>query len=150
MVSLRPYNYRKRFADWREPPTACDCCGDDLVVLVGNEVVYGRECGDWPVIYLCMACGAFVGCHPHSVYPLGLMADDETRSLRRALHAMIDPTWKSGLRSRGEVYGLMAGLMGFGPERRFHVGELTREECIRANEVFRAWETAVDFADPPR
>lgn len=150
MVTFTEYNRRRRYPDWRDPPSRCDCCGDDLVTLASNSAIYGREYGDWPYVYLCMVCGAFVGCHPHSIYPLGTMTDNVTRSMRRALHAMVDPLWKSGARSRGEVYGLLARLMNFPRGRRFHVGELSREECLQANEAFRAWETAADFEDDPR
>lgn len=150
MVTITGYHRRRRYKDWRDPPSQCDCCGEPVVTLASNAAVYGRECGDWPMIYLCLLCGAFVGCHPYSVFPLGIMADDETRGMRRALHAMIDPLWKSHGWSRPEVYGLMTGLMGFGPGRRFHIGELSRIECLQANEVFRTWETAVDFGDEPR
>lgn len=146
-MNFTPYHRRKRYAHWREPPSACDCCGEELVVLTGNQAAYGRPVGDWPYIYLCMSCGAFVGCHPYSVYPLGVMADKETRSMRRALHAMIDPLWKEPAMTRSEVYHMMAGLMG---SRDFHIGELSKEECARANALFRAWETAADFGDEPR
>lgn len=146
MVTLKPYHYRRRYADWRDPPSQCDNCQEPLVTITNNHVVYGKNFGEWPMIYLCMSCGAFCGCHPFSVFPLGLMANDETRALRRSLHAMIDPLWKSGGWSRNEVYWLMAGLMGFTQERRFHIGELSYEECLQANAAFRSWETAADFS----
>lgn len=149
-MTFTKYHHRKRYPDWRDPPTACDCCGEPVVQLTSNSAIYGREYGEWPYVYLCLLCGATVGTHPHSVYPLGLMADAETRSMRTALHAVIDPSWKSGLVGRGELYRMLGELMGLPPGRRFHVGELTKEECRRANEAFRAWETAVDFGDGAR
>lgn len=147
-MNFTDYHRRRRYEGWQDPPESCGCCGEALVVLVNNEVAYGRPCGDWPWIYLCMSCGAFVGCHPYSIYPLGVMADKETRQMRRALHAMIDRTWQSGFKTRRETYELMRRLMGFGP-REFHIGELSREECLQANAAFRSWETAADFDDPP-
>ncbi|CAA2409919.1 Phage protein [Xanthomonas phage Bosa] len=145
-MTFTDYHRKKRYKDWLDPPQVCDCCGEPLVVLVNNTVVYGRPCGDWPWIYLCMSCEAFVGCHPYSVFPLGRMADRETRQMRRQLHAMIDPLWNTPAMSRGEVYSMMAKMMG---TPTFHIGELSREECLRANQLFRTWETAVDFDDPP-
>ena len=146
MVTFTKYHHRRRYADWRDPPSQCDCCGEASVTLTSNSAIYGREYGDWPYVYLCMLCGASVGTHPHSVYPLGLMADKETRSLRTALHAIIDPAWKSGRIGRSELYAMMAGVLGLA---RFHVGDLTKEQCHLANEAFRAWETAADFGDDP-
>lgn len=146
-MSFTDYHRRKRYPGWRDPPTSCDCCGEPLVVLTGNETVYGRPVGDWPWVHLCMSCGAFVGCHPYSVFPLGVMADKETRAMRRALHAMIDRTWQSGFKTRSETYQLMRRLTGTPGE--FHIGELDKAGCLRANQAFRAWETAADFDDPP-
>lgn len=142
MVTFTKYHHRRRYPDWRDPPSHCDCSGEPTVTLTSNSAIYGREYGDWPYVYLCMLCGASIGTHPHSVYPLGLMADKETRSLRTALHAIIDPAWKEGQISRGELYRVMAEGMGL---QRFHVGDLTKAQCHQANAVFRAWETAADF-----
>ena len=142
MVTFTKYHHRRRYPDWRDPPSHCDCCGEPTVTLTSNSAIYGRKYGDWPYVYLCMLCGASRGTHPHSVYPLGLMADKETRSLRTALHAIIDPAWKEGQISRGELYRVMAEGMGL---QRFHVGDLTKAQCHQANAVFRAWETAADF-----
>ncbi|ALH23485.1 hypothetical protein AVV49_gp60 [Pseudomonas phage PaMx74] len=146
MVTFTKYHHRRRYADWRDPPSRCDCCGEATVALTSNSAIYGREYGDWPYVYLCLLCGASVGTHPHSVYPLGLMADKETRALRTALHAIIDPAWKSGRVGRSELYRMMADALGL---PRFHVGDLSREQCRLANEAFRAWETAADFGDDP-
>ena len=142
MVTFTKYHHRRRYPDWRDPPSHCDCCGEPTVTLTSNSTIYGREYGDWPYVYLCMLCGASIGTHPHSDYPLGLMADKETRTLRTALHAIIDPAWKEGQISRGELYQVMAEGMGL---QRFHVGDLTKAQCHQANAVFRAWETAADF-----
>lgn len=143
MVKLTPYNYRKRFADWREPPTVCDCCQSKHIELRSHDVLYnGTEYGDWPYIYWCKVCGASVGVHPFSVYPLGTMADDATRKARSAVHAIIDPLWKSGRFDRSDVYAMMARLTG---RRRFHTGELSKQECHDAVAAFRTWETVDDF-----
>ena len=81
MVTLTHYNYKRRFPEWRDPPTSCDCCGSKTIELRSHDILYnGREYGDWPYIYYCDCCGASVGLHPFSVYPLGTMADAATRS----------------------------------------------------------------------
>lgn len=90
------------------PPTRCDCCGSENVEQTQNDRVYGRLFGAWPEIYLCNDCGAYVGCHPRSLRPLGSMADEETRALRQKAHEAFDPIWKSGKMTRTEAYMWLA------------------------------------------
>lgn len=143
------YHRKKRFKHWRDPPTDCNCCGEPLVVLTGNEAVYKLPVGQWPWVYLCMSCGAYCGVHPHSIYPIGTLADRETRALRSALHAMIDPLWKDGHMSRFKVYKMLSRMMRMPDGEEFHIGNLSREECIKAGEVFKDWEMVADFNEPP-
>lgn len=144
MVTFTAYNHKKRYPDWRDPPAVCDCCGAKTIELRSHDVLYnGEEYGEWPYIYYCDCCGASVGVHPFSVYPLGVMADAATRSARSAVHAIIDPLWKSGRFTRGQVYSMMARLTG---RRSFHTGELSKDECHAAVAAFRTWETVDDFS----
>lgn len=140
---LLPRHHCKRYSDWRDPPTACDCCGCP-VEFCSHEVLYeGKEFGEWPFIYYCKGCGASIGVHPYSIFPLGTMADSATRRARSAVHAIIDPMWKSGRFLRSEVYSRMAKLTG---RATFHTGELSLQECHDAVAAFRAaWETVDDF-----
>ena len=135
-MKFTAYHHRKRFPEWRDPPTVCDCCGYELVVLTGNEWVYGRPVGDWPWFYVCLGCEALVGCHPHSIYPLGVLADKATRQMRRQLHAMIDVHWSTP-EGRTTLYKRLAALVG---TSTFHIGNLSKAQCLEVNEVFRTWE----------
>lgn len=139
-IQLRAYNYKRRFPEWRDPPIICDLCGEALIYQ--SLDVHPR--GFWPVKYMCMNCGASVGTHPHSVYPLGTMADPALRKKRMAVHMAIDYLWLNGGRTRQEVYELMSRLTGL-PD--FHVGELSDIECDHAMRAFRRWEARADFAD---
>ena len=139
---IRPYHRAKRYSDWRDPPKACDCCGCP-VELTSNSVLYGgKEHGDWPFIYYCRGCDASIGVHPHSIFPLGKMADPATRRARSAVHSIIDPMWKYGSFLRSEVYSRMAKMTG---RATFHVGDLSLQECHDAVAAFRAWEVMDDF-----
>ena len=132
----------KRVKDAIDRPTACDCCGAP-VRLVNNKVVYGKQYGEWPLMYLCTSkpCQATVGCHPQTTIPLGRMADKGTRYLRTKVHKLIDPLWRGikrpGLRT--SVYRRLAADMGI-PMRECHVGMFSAEQCKQAIGIVKGWE----------
>jgi hypothetical protein len=140
----RAHNYKRRFASWLNPPEKCDCC-EGPAVLVQNRVLYGRNHGDWPVLWFCLSCEASVGCHPQSVYPLGRMADRATKNARTQVHQLLDPLWQEGPLSRDEAYALLAERMNVPPWEEVHVGEMTLEECARAADCLRELSLAVQF-----
>lgn len=149
MVTITSYNRKRRYPDWRDPPASCDCCHSQQVSFRSHDVLYGgKEYGDWPYIYYCEECEASVGCHPFSIYPLGIMADSATRSARATLHAIMDPMWKSGQYERGELYAKMAELLGLPKGVRFHTGSLSLAGCHAACSALRTLQTVDDFADP--
>lgn len=55
------------------------------------------------------------------------MAGPELRRLRMEVHAKIDPIWKSGVKSRKEVYNIISRNIG----KRYHTGESDEEMCRR-------------------
>ena len=67
---------------------------------VENKEVYGKNYGDSVMLWLCRKCGARTGCHQNTSTPLGTMANEELRELRKQCHALFDPLWKSGKMSR--------------------------------------------------
>lgn len=82
-----PYVSRRalmRVRDWVHIPKHCHCCDRNGVVLVNNEVIYGRACGKWPYAYLCPHCHAYVSLHPDTDLPQGFMADSFIRDARKA------------------------------------------------------------------
>jgi hypothetical protein len=140
----RPCNHRKRFPEWRDPPKACDCCGGPAV-LVQNRVLYGSNQGKWPVVWYCLSCEASTGCHPFSVFPMGIMADRQTKAARRQMHELLDPIWESGLMSRSEAYALLAERMGVPPWEEVHVAWMSLQQCAVAAECIRELSLAVQF-----
>jgi hypothetical protein len=140
----KPYHQKRRFPEWIDPPEECPCCGGPAV-LVHNRALYGKNIGEWPVVWYCLCCEASVGCHPFSVYPLGRMADRATKNARAQVHALLDPLWQSGRMTREQAYWRLAELMGVPPWEQVHVGQMTMAECARAAECLRPLSLVEDF-----
>lgn len=109
--------------------------------LASNATIYGREHGNGKA-WICTTfpkCRGYVGAHPDGK-PLGTIVDQETKKLRMKVHALVDPLWqnaengRSKKRNRGSVYGWLKRILGDGT-RHIHVGEMSREDCLRALEI---------------
>jgi hypothetical protein len=87
--------------------------------------------------YSCQPCGAWVGCHPGTVKPLGRLANAELRKAKMHVHAVFDPLWKSGAMSRSEAYRRLSDALGL-PASETHVGMFDVETCRRAYRAARA------------
>lgn len=109
------------------PPEQCDACASFDVIFTGNERLYGKPYGEWPYCYLCLACGAAVGCHPNTRFPLGRMADKATRQMRAAAHRHFDPLWKSQAMTRTEAYKMLAKHLSI-PLEQCHISQLNIEQ----------------------
>lgn len=127
----------KRFADWRDPPQLCDCCGAADIVLTCNERVYGRPYGQWPFVYFCQACGAYTGLHPKSVFPLGTLADEATRQARSQVHALFDRLWIKRIKSRRDAYASLADKLGI-PVAACHIALFDRARCEQALQILES------------
>lgn len=53
------------------------------------------------------------------------MISSEHCKLRRAVHAKIDPLWKSGKIKRGRLYAMISREIG----RTYHTGESDEDTC---------------------
>lgn len=84
-----PYVSRRALSRVKDPlpvPTKCPHC-NGAVTLEKNSVVYrGKTYGDWPYVYVCLACPdlSYVGLHPNTDLPLGTLANRATRDARKA------------------------------------------------------------------
>lgn len=112
----------------------CPFCGYD-VVLTTNAEIYGKKYGDGNV-YLCRYCGASVGCHPGTTIPLGRMADDELKRLKKLAHAYFDPIWQTKKRYRNECYQVLARKMGI-PVKQCHFGWFDAWQLHQALDILR-------------
>lgn len=92
---------------------------------VENKAIYGRNYGRSYMVWLCVPCDAYVGCHNNTRNPLGTMANAETRQWRQKAHAVFDPVWKTGFLKRKKAYDLLSKKLGY----EVHIGESSIEQC---------------------
>lgn len=109
----------------------CTICGKEAE-WVENKAVYGRNFGKSYMIWLCPE-RHYVGCHNNTKEAKGTFADKETRKARTEAHAVIDPLWKKGGKTRRSVYCALADHFG----RPIHIGESSKEECEEIIRVAR-------------
>lgn len=116
--------------DYRTIRVTCDYCGKDAE-LVDSSVIYphrlelhGRN------VYRCQPCGAWVGCHPNTVKPLGRLANAELRRAKMQAHAVFDPLWRDGTMTRGKAYKALAIALNI-PKGKCHIGMFDVEQCER-------------------
>lgn len=116
-------------------PTECRLCGGK-VECVNNREIYGRSYGEWPWVYRCCDCGAYVGLHPFTALPLGSLADAATRAARKQAKALFQPIWEGGSMTRTEAYAWLAARLGI-PFAACHFGWFDTETCNRVIEIIR-------------
>ena len=115
-------------------PTKCYLCEGTRITLERNSVVYnGKEYGDWPYIYLCNDCRAYVGLHPETNIPLGTLADEEIRQARKLCKDPFEKLWRSGKMTRNEAYKALAAYFRIEKEE-CHFAWFTAEMCYEARE----------------
>ena len=114
-------------------PTACRYCAGP-VKCVNNATVYGRPFGDWPYMYLCSDCGAYVGLHPFTALPLGTLADADLRHARKINKGAFERIWQDGYMSRTEAYAWLAQQLGI-TQAECHFGLFEADRCRKAFEV---------------
>ena len=108
-------------------PTNCPYCGCERIMLTTNDRLYGRKfftAGNCN-IYLCPMCNASVGTHPDGKTPLGRLADKELKTLKKQAHALFDPLWRTGARSRNQAYKWLAKKLGI-PVKACHFGHFDK------------------------
>lgn len=105
----------------------CIECGK-TAQLVGGARIYPHRPDLFTKSYYLCECGAYCGCHPKSVVPLGYPCGPSTRKARSAAHAAFDPIWKSKLLSRSAAYAWLANVTGISPEK-CHIGMMTQTQA---------------------
>ena len=113
----------------------CNLCGSNHVNLVNNSLLYGKEYGKYPYVYLCTDCNAYVGVHPN-LKPMGVLADNEMRELRRKCHDLFDKRWTTK-EERENQYNILGRQLGY--ERgRCHFSWMSKDELLKALLVLEA------------
>lgn len=103
----------------------CIACNKEVETrLTNGEEIYPHrpDLFDIP-FWKCDTCQNYVGCHHKTntpTRPLGCIATPEIFKMRSAIHAVIDPIWRSKKMPRGVIYARLGKVLG----RRYHTGEL--------------------------
>ncbi|MFP2239916.1 zinc-finger-containing protein [Pseudescherichia vulneris] len=127
---------RKAMARVKNPlpvPTECRLCNSGVHVATHQEV-YGRDYSDWPYMYLCSGCGAYVGIHPFTNIPLGTLADKATRDARKNCKKPFEAIWRSGKMSRTEAYAWLANALNISVNE-CHFGWFDIAQCEAAKQL---------------
>ncbi|EBX2183603.1 hypothetical protein E1A40_08815 [Salmonella enterica subsp. enterica serovar Aba] len=132
-----PWNpSRKATARVKNPfpaPELCRFCGGAVRISTHWEI-YGRDFSDWPWVYLCDCCGAYVGMHPFTNIPLGTLADKPTRDARKRCKPAFESLWRNGDMTRSEAYAWLAQQLGI-PLQECHFGWFDIRQCERAKQI---------------
>jgi hypothetical protein len=114
-------------------PLLCPYCGSTSEQVTGKVIYPHRLDLHGKVFYQCRPCGAYVGCHPGTSFPLGRLANAELRAAKISAHAAFDPLWRSPFPdekfgSRKKAYGWLAEQLGI-PRNDCHIGMFDVETC---------------------
>jgi len=104
------------------------------VQIVHHDYVYGRVYGEWPWVYMCKACWAYVGMHPFTNIPLGTLADAQLRKARKECKQPFEVLFQSKKMTRDQAYAGLAAHMRLTSET-CHFGWFDIGQCEKA----RAW-----------
>jgi hypothetical protein len=121
----------RRVKDTQPIPTQCHYC-QGAVSLESNAVVYRKEYGDWPYLYLCDGCGAYVGLHPGTDLPLGTLADKVLRIARTEGKREFIRFYQANDWDRNKAYHWLARTMAI-PRSHCHWGWFNIEQCEQAH-----------------
>ncbi len=130
----------KRVKDRLDPPTRCNLCDNPVRLAKNREIYNGQDYGDWPFVYLCCGCAAYVGLHPDTDLPLRTLADRETREARKlAKNEFHRVSRKMFGSDRKEAYAWLAQTLEIDP-RYAHFGFMTWMDCNRVIAILRGNE----------
>lgn len=116
-------------------PTNCEHCRSP-VQIAHHDQVYGRIYGNWPWLYRCEGCRAYVGMHPFTNIPLGTLATPEIRQARKQCKSPFESLYKSGRLTRSEAYERLAEKLGIEKEQ-CHFAWFNVEMCQKAEKAAR-------------
>lgn len=103
-------------------------------ILVSGVDLFNNEQLAAKIFHLCKPCGAWVGCYPGSIKPMGILAKARLRKLRKQLHDLFDPLWQDAecpTLARHQAYMALAEAMGLDPSV-CHFGMFDEQQCEQA------------------
>lgn len=123
----------------------CPYCGAK-VELKDSSYIYHKNnkhkneqmwvCSNFP------KCNAYVGCHKGTSLPLGRLANERLRTLKKEAHRQFDPIWKSGLMNRKEAYKWLASMLKISVED-CHIGMFDIKVCQKVIHLCRKQDNQV-------
>lgn len=111
----------------------CCGCGEKVPArLTDGQEIYPHRLDLYTLpFWKCDDCGNFVGCHHKTAdrtRPLGCIPTPEVKTARQHIHRILDPLWKSGRFTRGELYQWISNRIGY----EYHTAEIQSVEQARA------------------
>jgi len=120
-------------------PTKCRHCGS-AVEIAHNSEIYPTAFGEWPWLYLCRGCGAYVGMHPYTNLPLGTLANRAQREARKEVKQLFNSLWLDApdrRAARSQAYAWLASKMGL-TEAQCHFGQFDELQCDAAMKILES------------
>ena len=126
-----------RVRDRIEPPTSCHCCSGPVKLTNNRDIYNGHSFGDWPYVYRCAQCQAYVGLHPDTDLPLGIMADRHTIQARKEAKTIFQRlVLVKHNRDRNAGYAWLARALDI-PTSICHFGMFDRSRALAARDACR-------------
>jgi len=123
----------------------CACGGDVKARLTDGRETYShrKDLADLP-FWKCDTCKNFVGCHhkmaTNPTTPLGIIATQEIKNARKHIHALLDPMWQNGKLTRGKIYKILTGHLGW----KYHTAQIKSiEEARKVYGILKSLERDV-------
>jgi len=110
-------------------PIRCPYCGSPIVYRSADGI-YKENKGDVH-LYVCTRypeCDSYVRVHAGTNIPVGTLANQKLRTLRRSAHQYFDQLYLSGIMSKEEAYSWLAYIIQ-APMSQAHIGHLGEYYC---------------------
>lgn len=120
----------KQIRDPLPPIDKCNHCNNN-VIIINNKEIYGNSYGEWPWIYYCDNCGAYVGIHSYTNIPLGTLADEQTRKARQVCKKPFVDLYKTKKMTKNRAYRLLSIKLNI-PFSKCHFGMFDINMCEKA------------------
>src|SRR5574344_786199 len=118
---------------YEKHPKICQLCGGN-VIYTSNSIIYGKEYGNGKCYY-CQNCHNYVGVHNNTDIALGIIADEDMRTLKKECHNIFDKLWKDNKR-RNNLYYELSKQMNIKREH-CHFGHFDKTELKQALEILK-------------
>ena len=110
--------------------TICPYCSKPSELVSGQSIYPHRKDLYSKRFYKCTPCDAYVGCHPGTENPLGILANNELRKARLAAHKAFDLIWQDGHLTRTTAYKCLAVKLNKS-KKDCHIALFDLETCLQ-------------------